>query len=219
MAASLIEALTEDERQALIGRAIRRRVPRGTTLFMEGHAVDRVGVSRHGRVKVCHLTDDGQEIMFTLREPGDLLGHMEAVTDGTAIATVITLEPLEGLFLSADDFRAFLQEHPRVALLLLERMTRHLIDSDRRRLELIVYDSVGRVARRLVDLADRYGEPVEGGVRITLPILQAELASWVGISRKAVNNALQALRGRGWIQTGRKEIIIKDLDALRARAT
>jgi CRP/FNR family transcriptional regulator, cyclic AMP receptor protein len=219
MAGSLFEALTEDERQALFGRAIRRRVPRGTTLFMEGHAVDRVGVILHGRVKVCHLTDDGQEIMFTLREPGDLLGHMEAVTDGTAIATVITLEPLEGLFLSADDFRAFLQEHPRVALLLLERMTRHLIDSDRRRLELIAHDSVGRVARRLVDLADRYGEPVEGGVRITLPILQTELASWVGISRKAVNNALQALRHRGWIQTARKEIIVKDLDALRARAT
>jgi CRP/FNR family transcriptional regulator, cyclic AMP receptor protein len=219
MAGSLFEALTEDERQALTGRAIRRRVPRGTTLFMEGHAVDRVGVVLHGRVKVCHLTDDGQEIMFTLREPGDLLGHMEAVTDGTAIATVITLEPLEGLFLSAGDFRAFLQEHPRVALLLLERMTRHLIDSDRRRLELIAHDSVGRVARRLVDLADRYGEPVEGGVRITLSISQTELAGWVGISRKAVTNALQALRRRGWIQTGRKEIIIKDLDALRARAT
>jgi CRP/FNR family transcriptional regulator, cyclic AMP receptor protein len=219
MAGSLMEALTEDERQALTGRAIRRRVPRGTTLFMEGHAVDRVGVILHGRVKVCHLTYDGQEVMFTLREPGDLLGHMEAVTAGIAIATVITLEPLEGLFLSAGDFRAFLQEHPRVALLLLERMTRHLIDSDRRRLELIAHDSVGRVARRLVDLADRYGEPVEGGVRITLPILQTELASWVGISRKAVNNALQVLRRRGWIQTGRKEIIIKDLDALRARAT
>ena len=219
MAGSLFEALTEDERQALIGRAIRRRVPRGTTLFMEGHAVDRVGVILRGRVKVCHLTDGGQEIMFTLREPGDLLGHMEAVTAGTAIATVITLEPLEGLFLSAGDFRAFLQEHPRVALLLLERMTQHLIDSDRRRLELIAHDSVGRVARRLVDLADRYGEPVEGGVRITLPILQAELAGWVGISRKAVNNALQALRHRGWIQTARKEIIVKDLDALRARAT
>ena len=217
MAGSLIEALTEDERQALTGRAIRRRVPRGTTLFMEGHAVDRVGVILQGRVKVCHLTDDGQEILLTLREPGDLLGHMEAITAGVAIATVITLEPLEGLFLAAGDFRAFLQEHPRVAL--LERMTRHLIDSDRRRLELIAYDSVGRVARRLVDLADRYGEPVEGGVRIALPISQTELASWVGISRKAVTNTLQVLRHRGWIQTGRKAIIVKDLDALRARAT
>ena len=67
MAGSLIEALTEDERQALTGRAIRRRVPQGATLFMEGHAVDRVGVILQGRVKVCHLTDDGEEIMWTLR--------------------------------------------------------------------------------------------------------------------------------------------------------
>jgi CRP/FNR family transcriptional regulator, cyclic AMP receptor protein len=84
---------------------------------------------------------------------------------------------------------------------------------------LIAHDSVGRVARRLVDLADRYGEPVEGGVRITVPISQTELAGWVGISRKAVTNTLQVLRRRGWIQTGRKTIIVKDLDALRARAT
>jgi CRP/FNR family transcriptional regulator, cyclic AMP receptor protein len=56
-------------------------------------------------------------------------------------------------------------------------------------------------------------------MRITLPISQTELASWVGISRKAVSNTLQVLRGRGWIQTGRKTIIVKDLDALRARAT
>ena len=57
------------------------------------------------------------------------------------------------------------------------------------------------------------------GVRIALPISQTELASWVGISRKAVTNTLQVLRHRGWIQTGRKAIIVKDLDALRARAT
>ena len=56
-------------------------------------------------------------------------------------------------------------------------------------------------------------------MRITLPISQTELASWVGISRKAVSNTLQVLRRRGWIQTGRKTIIVKDLDALRARAT
>jgi CRP/FNR family transcriptional regulator, cyclic AMP receptor protein len=56
-------------------------------------------------------------------------------------------------------------------------------------------------------------------LRITLPISQAELASWVGISRKAVSNTLQVLRRRGWIKTGRKTIIVKDLDALRARAT
>jgi hypothetical protein len=35
------------------------------------------------------------------------------------------------------------------------------------------------------------------GVRITQPIFQIGLAGWVGISRKAVSNALQVLRRRG----------------------
>jgi CRP/FNR family cyclic AMP-dependent transcriptional regulator len=132
---------------------------------------------------------------------GRLARELEAIATGTA-ATVITLEPVEGLCLSASEFRAFLQEHPRVAMLLLQGVTRRLIDSDRKRVEFGAYDSVGRVARRLVELVDRYGEPVEGGMRITLPISQDELAGWVGISRKAASNALQVLRQRGWIQTG-----------------
>jgi CRP/FNR family cyclic AMP-dependent transcriptional regulator len=48
---------------------------------------------------------------------------------------------------------------------------------------------------------------------------RGELAGWGGVSRKAVSNALGVLRGRGWIQTGRKQIIVTDLDALRTRAT
>jgi CRP/FNR family cyclic AMP-dependent transcriptional regulator len=101
----------------------------------------------------------------------------------------------------------------------LQGVTRRLIDSDRKRVEFGAYDSVGRVARRLVELVDRYGEPVQGGMRITLPISQDELAGWVGISRKAVSNALQVLRQRGWIQTARKAIVVTDPDALRTRPT
>jgi hypothetical protein len=74
VAGSLLQARTPDERQAFTARAVRRRVPRGTTLFIEGHPVDRVVVILQGRVKVCHRTDDGQELVFTLHEPGDLLG-------------------------------------------------------------------------------------------------------------------------------------------------
>jgi Crp-like helix-turn-helix domain len=66
-------------------------------------------------------------------------------------------------------------------------VTRRLIDADRKRVEFGAHDSVGRVARRLIELVERYGEPTQGGMRITLPISQDELAGWVGISRKAVH--------------------------------
>ncbi|WP_248959212.1 helix-turn-helix domain-containing protein [Sphaerisporangium perillae] len=44
------------------------------------------------------------------------------------------------------------------------------------------------------------------------------MAGWTGSSRIATAKALRVLRDRGWIETGRREIIIRDLDALRHRA-
>jgi CRP/FNR family cyclic AMP-dependent transcriptional regulator len=79
-------------------------------------------------------------------------------------------------------------------------------------------DTIGRVAARLVELAERYGRPSEHGVRIDLPITQEELASWVGSSREGVNKALHTLRGLHWVETERRSITVLDVEALRRRA-
>ncbi|HXV53707.1 MAG TPA: helix-turn-helix domain-containing protein, partial [Solirubrobacterales bacterium] len=62
--------------------------------------------------------------------------------------------------------------------------------------------------------AERYGEPTEDGVVITLPISQEELAGWTGSSRESVAQALSSLRGLGAIRTERRKIIVRDAEAL-----
>src|SRR5204863_365140 len=47
---------------------------------------------------------------------------------------------------------------------------------------------------------------------------RVKLAGWVGASREAVTKSLAALRARGWIETSRRTVIIRDLPALRRRA-
>jgi CRP-like cAMP-binding protein len=128
------------------------------------------------------------------------------------------MDGVEVLALSADTFRVFLQSYPRVALYLLETLARRLRQAGGRQVEFGAYDTLGRVARRLLELADRFGEQRDDGVVINLPLSQSELAGWVGASREAVAKALQALRSLGWIETGRRNTVIKDLDALRRRA-
>jgi CRP/FNR family cyclic AMP-dependent transcriptional regulator len=62
-----------------------------------------------------------------------------------------------------------------------------------------------RIRRRLLDLAERLGHPVPGGVQLPCALTQEELASMVGASRETVNRALMAMiregvivvRGRG----------------------
>lgn len=196
-----------------------RRYRRGATLLTEGSVSSLVVVLQSGRVKVSSVTDRGDEVLLAVRSRGDLLGEFSALDGEPCSATVTALDPVEALVVGAAEFRAFLEAHPAVALQLLEMLTRRLRDADRKRVEFGAADTTGRVSSRLVELADRFGQPTQHGVRISVPLTQEELAGWVGSSREAVSKALRALRARGWIETRRKAIVVIDLAALRRRAT
>ena len=115
-------------------------------------------------------------------------------------------------------FNDFLLASPRVALVLTRTLVARLRETDRRRAEFGTLDTESRVARRLIELADRFGAAGARGVRITLPITQDDLAGWIGASREAVVKAPRSLRTRGWIETERRAVVIQDVEALRRRA-
>jgi CRP/FNR family transcriptional regulator, cyclic AMP receptor protein len=212
------DGLTSEERADLEGRGRRRRWPRGAALFNEGGRSDFVASIAKGRVKASYFTDDGDEVVLAIRGPGALLGEMSAIDEEPLSATVTALEPVEAIVVPVESFMVYLQKHPRVLLMLLRSMSRKLRDSDRKRVEFSAFDSLGRVARRLVELADDFGETDGHGIRISLPLSQEELAGWTGSSREAVSKALRTLRSRGWIETRRRAITILDIDALRKRS-
>jgi CRP-like cAMP-binding protein len=217
-AIGFIAALDPEQAAALRERGITRRFRKGQALFHQGGSSDRVVVVLSGRVKVSTLTDGGREIVLAFRGPGDLLGELAAIDGQPRSATVEAIEPVEALAIPAADFRSYLIAHPEVSLLLLQMLSRRLRDADRKRVEYAAHDTVGRVAARLVELAERYGKPVKQGLEIGLPLSQEELAGWTGASREAVSKALQTLRKVNWVLTERRRITVVDLEALRRRS-
>lgn len=208
-------SLSDAERTALRAVGTIRRWPRREVIFHEGSAPDLVLVVLSGRVKVSSNAGNGAETVLAVRGPGALLGELGAIDRRPRSAMVQALEDVAGLALSPDRFRAYLQEQPRTALLLLGTVIDRLRDADRKRGEFGSKDATQRVAARLVELTERFGSRSTEGHRVSLPVSQGELASWTGASRAAVNKALSALRRRGWVTTGRMNIIVHDLAALR----
>ncbi|GAA3143908.1 Crp/Fnr family transcriptional regulator [Planomonospora alba] len=208
--------LTPEETAGLRAAGRVRRWERGATLMTEGDAADWVLVLTSGRVKVSSHTAAGTEVVLAVRGPGALLGEFSAIDGLPRSATVTALEPVEGI--AVHDFPAFLRQHGRVAVLLLRTVTGRVRDADRKRIEYGAFDTTGRVATRLVELAERYGEQAGGAVRVALPLSQDELAGWTGASREAVSKALRALRDRGLIETGRRRVVVHDMEGLRRRA-
>lgn len=206
----------DEELAELSGRV--RHWPAGAVLFREGDGADWVVVLRSGRLKVTCSTAAGTEVVLWILGPGELLGESAALGERERPVSAAALEPVTGLCLPASSFAAHLRARPLVMNSLVRLLGRRLREAEEKLVESHSVDTLGRVTRRLVELADRYGARCPAGLRITLPLSQEELAGWTGSSRIATAKALRVLRDHGWIETGRREIVIRNVDALRRRS-
>jgi len=190
----------------------------GERLLHEGESGDSVALIPEGRVKVTHTGPEGHETLLDFRGAGELVGELSALDQAPRSSSVTAIEPVEALLVPAATFRSLL-EQPGFALPLLGMLSKRFRDADRKRIEFGASDSVGRVAARIVELAERYGEATGDGIAIALPISQEELAGWAAVSRAGMASALRTLRELGWIETERRRITVRDLDAVRARSS
>jgi CRP/FNR family cyclic AMP-dependent transcriptional regulator len=211
-----VSRLSDDERAALRSHAVARQFARGATIVHQGEVPGRVVLIESGYAKVTTISDDGKEVVLAFRGPGDIVGEAAALEGEARSATVRALEPLDALAISVGDFEAVLEQHPRIALVLLKVVLTRLREANRRQLEFAAFHTIERIALRLVELCDRFGEPCDEGVRISLRISQEELAGWAGASREATSKALHDLRQIGLIDTERRSLTVRDVDGLRA---
>jgi CRP/FNR family transcriptional regulator, cyclic AMP receptor protein len=213
-----LRELDSEQQKALVGRSIARSYPRGSAIWHEGQVGDRVLIVNSGCVKLSRFTEDGREVVLGIRGPGDLLGELAAIEPRPRTASALALDDVEAMVVPPRDFEAFLQDHPDVVRLVLRIVASRLADADSKRVEISAQDTLARVAARILELAQRFGEEQGETVSIELPLSQEELAAWTGCSRDSVVKALGAMRTLGWIETGRRHITVLDAKSLRARA-
>ncbi|MEA2293532.1 MAG: family transcriptional regulator, cyclic receptor protein [Solirubrobacteraceae bacterium] len=213
-----LSSLGAAEVAALLERGTERTFVRGQALMHEGQVPDRVLVLRGGTVKVFTTTASGKEVVLAVRGCGELVGELAALAGAERTASVVAIEPVTAIVLTQDAFRAFLLAHPPASLALLGTLARRLRDADAKRAEFAAFTTLGRVALRLLELADRFGTAEGAIIHIALPLSQEELAGWSGASLESVGRALQTMRSLAWIETGRRDIRILDVDALRRAA-
>ena len=208
--------LDAEEQAAVRLHGIGRRFARGATIVHQGEVPGRVVVIERGHAKVTATTQEGKEIVLAFRGPGDIVGEAAALSGEPRTATVRALEPIDALAIAVADFEAVLERHPRIALVLLRVVIGRLKEADRQQFEFAAFHTIERIALRLVELAERFGEPCDDGVRISLRISQEELAGWAGASREATTKALHDLREIGLIDTERRSVTVHSVDGLKA---
>ena len=216
--APLFEGLDEES-----ARALRRQMPdvklsRGEHLFLEGQEGDRLYIVLDGKLKLTRAAADGRENLLSVLGPGEMFGELSLFDPRprTASVSAVTDATLAGL--AHDALRAWLREHPDSSIHMLRALARRLRRANDVVADLVFTDVPGRVAKNLLDLADRFGEQERDGLHVHHDLTQEELAQLVGASRETVNKALADFAARGWLQISARSVLILDAERLRRRA-
>ncbi|WP_229693138.1 Crp/Fnr family transcriptional regulator [Lentzea pudingi] len=214
---NLWEMLTEAQRARFRAAGQPRHYPPGTVIMCEGDPGGWALVVTSGHVKVVAVTPGGYDAVLAVRGPGDVLGEMAVVDGSRRSASVIAIDEVAALWLSAKAFLGVVDDEPAVSAALVRIITARLRYANNRRSEFSDSTSAQRLAVLIAELATSYGVPHENGTLITLRLSQQDLAGLAATSREAVARALRSLRDEGLVTTGRRRLLVRDVGALRAQ--
>ncbi|HEY3470340.1 MAG TPA: Crp/Fnr family transcriptional regulator [Amycolatopsis sp.] len=215
---ALLTYLADADREYLLARGVRRRFRANDVVLMEGDPSDHVHVLVAGWVRVSTIVEDGREVLFGLRGPGEVLGDLAAVTGRPRTASVRAIEPCTVFQLTGAQFIDVLHTRPAIAVATIKTVAARLRAAESARVDSAAFDVSRRVAVHLVRLAEEHGRRVPEGVVIDAALSQADIAAQVGAARRTVARALGVLRERGIVETGRRRILIRQPRVLRAFA-
>ncbi len=214
----LFEALTEEDTKALRARVANVEIRRGDRLFAEGDAGDKLYVILDGKIKLTRAAPDGRENLLSVHGPGEMFGELSLFDPSPRTASAAAVTDVRLAALAHDDLRLWLASRPEVSMHMLRALAQRLRRINDVKADLVFTDVPGRVAKALLDLAERFGVQQEDGVQVQHDLTQEELAQLVGASRETVNKALADFVARGWLQLSPKSVLLVDPERLRKRA-
>ncbi|MBV9485951.1 MAG: Crp/Fnr family transcriptional regulator [Frankiaceae bacterium] len=216
--APLFAALDADSAATLEATLTTRTLARGHVVFREGDDGDRLFIVLEGKVKISRAAADGRENLLAVLGGGEMFGELSLFDPGPRTATVTTVTEAVLASLDHDDLRPLLTERPGVAVQLLMALAQRLRRTNEAMADLVFTDVPGRVAKALLDLAEKFGVQEAEGLRVRHDLTQEELAQLVGASRETVNKALSEFAHRGWLRIEGRSVLLIDPERLARRA-
>lgn len=195
-----------------------RRYARDAFLFHEDEPAVTYYIVGEGQVKILQTSAEGLEVILHVLGPGDMLGALPTLGEGTYPATAQAMTDVLAFAIAAREFEALMERHPRIAINLL-RFAAGVIQAAHRRLREMATERVERrIARTLSRLAAQMGERTPEGIRINAPLSRQDLAEMTGTTLFTVSRTLKAWERQGLLRARREEVVILDPHGLIALA-
>lgn len=210
----LFADMPKEQIRSLVGTLHRQAFDKGQLILHQGDPGDSLFVIIAGRVRIYTLSPEGHELSVWIYDEGDFFGEMALLTGEPRSAYAEAMQPTEVLVLHRQAFRDYLLMNPMAAIHTIEVLSRRLRRTTESAKGLISLNVTQRIARKLLELTERYGVDQDEGMLIDLDLSQEDIATLVGTTRESANRSLSALRDQGIVQVDRARIRILDPDRL-----
>lgn len=210
---TLLEGVPESDVREILKVARRRTFARNEIVYHRGDPADSCHLIAKGRFAIRIMTPLGNTVTVAIHGAGATFGELALLTDdGRRMATVAALEPSETYSVYRGDFDRIRAMHPGADRFLFSFLLNEVRQLNERLLEALYMPVDQRVRRRLVELAELYGDGT--GEPVTVPVTQEIVAELVGAGRPTVNQVLGDEARRGTIELSRGRIRILDVSKL-----
>jgi CRP/FNR family transcriptional regulator, cyclic AMP receptor protein len=192
----LLARADDDVADVLLSEMCTTVLVRDQQLYAAGDASLKLFVVLTGCLHAYRTDRYGRVSTLELLTAGGVVGELSLVDRLPRTATVAALHDSELAVLDCERVAWLLDRHPPIAIELLRYFCGRLRRANEAIADMALLDVKGRVAKTVLELAARFGQPVADGIDVDHGLSQDDLARYVGASREMVNRALAGLQTR-----------------------
>ena len=192
----------------------------GDVVYLAGDSADRLSVVADGKIKLLQHSAGGHNVLLDILTSGEFFGNPASLGVAVYPDTAQAQTPVCVLSIRSDAFRHVLDDHPDLALKVLEIMGERLNAANQRVLQLSSMPVDRRIAFTLLELGRKFGQLKENGLLIDVPLSRYDLAEMTGTTPETASRVMSQLQSKGMIESGRQWVSILDsrlLDQLAER--
>lgn len=178
---------------------------------------------KKGFIKSYTITSDGEFNILSFYGPGSVFPLAPVLRKRTAIKPFditgdVYFESMNEVSVRKRDSEAFhdlIKSNPIAYEELIYQLLRNYsIYSSRVGSQQFKHAS-NRVVYQLLMLATRFGEEMQEGVIISVPLTHQDISDSMAMARETVTREIEQLRQKGYIETKDRHLIIHDMEAMR----
>jgi CRP/FNR family transcriptional regulator len=190
------------------------RFKAGQRIHTIGQHFDSLFIVNSGFLKTVLIDEYGSEQVLSFPMKGDLLG-IDGIHNAHHASEAIALSDCDIIVLPYKIFSALGHRYAELEQAMFSVMSRELVREQTMIGMLSALSAEAKVARFLINLADRFDQLGYSGKVFNLRMTRHEIGSYLGLTLETVSRTLSAFNELGFITVEQRQISILDVNALK----